>query len=1073
MKKGCRLCFLSDLHWRGITRHEEYTQVFIELFRQLRDEVKPDYILCGGDIFHTKTQGITPEVIDKITWMFNELALIAPVYSVLGNHDGNLTNDNRQDTISPIVAAINNPKIVLFKKSGNYIIPETSINLCVLSCFDELGWDNVQTDKDLINVAMFHGSVRGCKTDSDWVMTHGEADISMFERFDFALLGDIHKNQFLAHRSHDGATRDMKPWIGYPGSLIQQNYGEDIVKGYHVWDIRSASDWDVSFHQVPNDYQFITVGWQGDVASTVTEALNVAGGSLQHKRVRVASNQTVFSLQMKELYEELKNKHKASEVVFKAGKNENISESGSDEDTHKKTTSLRNSPEILCELYDSFVAKDYKIVLTEAQKNEAKAHIQTSLEKVRQSEDDVARDVVWSIKDMEFSNLYRYGENNRVDFANVNGITGIFGPNKVGKSSVVGALMYGLFNTTDRGPVKSAYIINKNKREGYVRVTVNVSGTDYVVERSVAKASKRGGLFDDEKASTKLALYRMDKDGTSEELVSENSESRTDTDKVIRKLIGTSQDFLLTAFSNQGGMNRFIDEGPTQRKAILNRFLDLDIFEKLYKMANEELQSFTVLGNKFKNINWNEAKTECETAISACNQDIATVKQEFEEKQARREKLRGWLLQHGADKQADLRRRSAEAYTKTDRIQGKIAMRGVELDGHEQVCAQLRTNISALKNEMANVRMIDLEAKAEKLQKLSNDFFDLRLDVDAEKTKLTAQQKNIKKLDTVPCGDLFPTCHYIKDSHSDKANHEAQKKVVEDILAAYEAMKTDFDDLQKEKIEEQIKTFHRWEKELENGEQKLVFSSMLLQSSSNNITTLQQELSEATAEYDALVAELNRQEDLGASVEEERVLALAVRDMETNLRQLYVKLGGYANKLDQLVKEAEEAAKIVEDQKVCDSVVQAFAKNGIPAYVLKNKLPEINTELNNILAGTVSFRIFLETEVGSNTLDVFIEDKDSRRVIELASGMEKMIASLAIRVALISLSSLPKPDIFIIDEGWGVLDPTNIGKVLELLQSIKSRFKSMLIISHIDAVKEVANSMITIYDNGTESSVNC
>jgi DNA repair protein SbcC/Rad50 len=203
------------------------------------------------------------------------------------------------------------------------------------------------------------------------------------------------------------------------------------------------------------------------------------------------------------------------------------------------------------------------------------------------------------------------------------------------------------------------------------------------------------------------------------------------------------------------------------------------------------------------------------------------------------------------------------------------------------------------------------------------------------------------------------------------------------------------------------------------------------------------------------------------------VLATTIRDMETKLQQLYVKLGGYTNKLEQLSKEAEEAAKIIEEQKVYDSIVQAFSKNGIPAYVLKNKLPEINAELNNILAGIVSFRIFLETEVGSNTLDVFIEDKDSRRVIELASGMEKMIASLAIRVALISLSSLPKPDIFIIDEGWGVLDANNVGKVLELLQSIKTRFKSMIVISHIDAVKEVANSMITIYDNGNESSVNC
>lgn len=51
---------------------------------------------------------------------------------------------------------------------------------------------------------MFHGSVRGCATDSDWVMTHGEAEVSMFERFDFALLGDIHHSQFLSERPCEG-----------------------------------------------------------------------------------------------------------------------------------------------------------------------------------------------------------------------------------------------------------------------------------------------------------------------------------------------------------------------------------------------------------------------------------------------------------------------------------------------------------------------------------------------------------------------------------------------------------------------------------------------------------------------------------------------------------------------------------------------------------------------------------------------------------------------------------------------------------------------------------------------------
>ena len=153
-----KIAAISDIHWRGITRHEEYTCVFEKLFSQLRNEIKPDFIFSLGDFFHTKTQGITPEVIDKITWMFKELASIAPVFSILGNHDGNLTNDNRQDTISPIITAMNDPRITLFKKSGNHIIPNTLINLCVLSCFDEAGWNNVQ-DRKSTRLNSSHSSV--------------------------------------------------------------------------------------------------------------------------------------------------------------------------------------------------------------------------------------------------------------------------------------------------------------------------------------------------------------------------------------------------------------------------------------------------------------------------------------------------------------------------------------------------------------------------------------------------------------------------------------------------------------------------------------------------------------------------------------------------------------------------------------------------------------------------------------------------------------------------------------------------------------------------------------------------
>jgi exonuclease SbcC len=104
-------------------------------------------------------------------------------------------------------------------------------------------------------------------------------------------------------------------------------------------------------------------------------------------------------------------------------------------------------------------------------------------------------------------------------------------------------------------------------------------------------------------------------------------------------------------------------------------------------------------------------------------------------------------------------------------------------------------------------------------------------------------------------------------------------------------------------------------------------------------------------------------------------------------------------------------------------------------------------------------------------MDVFIDYGDSKRIIELASGMEKMISSLAIRVALINVSSLPKSSMFIIDEGFGTLDETNLEACGRLLQSLKKWFKNILIISHIDAIKDVVDNTIEITKEGVDSHV--
>lgn len=197
MQKAIKIAHIADVHWRSLSRHDEYKEVFIEFIKQVKEQ-EIDHIFIGGDLYHTKTTGISPEYIDQISWWFNAMAEVAKVHIILGNHDGNLVNLSRQDSITPILNAINNPNIFLYKQSGVYEFTP-GYNWCVFSLFDEEGWDKVKPIPGMVNIACYHGCVHGSKTEVDWAL-EGDLKVGFFEGYDYVFLGDIHKTQFLDYR---------------------------------------------------------------------------------------------------------------------------------------------------------------------------------------------------------------------------------------------------------------------------------------------------------------------------------------------------------------------------------------------------------------------------------------------------------------------------------------------------------------------------------------------------------------------------------------------------------------------------------------------------------------------------------------------------------------------------------------------------------------------------------------------------------------------------------------------------------------------------------------------------------
>ena len=145
-----RIAHISDTHIRNLKYHDEYRHVFNQIYDSLKQE-QPDYIIHTGDLAHTKTQ-LSPEYFEMASNFLKSLADIAPTIMILGNHDGNLKNGDRQDAVTPVVDALQHPNFTLLKNSGEYS-PEPGLTFNVLSVFDRGNWQK-PSDNTAINIAL-------------------------------------------------------------------------------------------------------------------------------------------------------------------------------------------------------------------------------------------------------------------------------------------------------------------------------------------------------------------------------------------------------------------------------------------------------------------------------------------------------------------------------------------------------------------------------------------------------------------------------------------------------------------------------------------------------------------------------------------------------------------------------------------------------------------------------------------------------------------------------------------------------------------------------------------------------
>lgn len=470
------LYHISDIHIQLQKRHDTYKALFNKLYILLRKYTyeqgeESGLIVITGDILHNKDV-ISSDAIHLCQQFLNHLSEIMPVIIIAGNHDANLKQVSKMDSLTPTVFYIDG--VHYLKDTGSYLYGD--VCFVVQSVFDNDFVKSGAVDMsgisgisgDVKKVCLYHGMVEGCFA-FNGEQYNKNMSLSLFDGFDAVLLGDIHKHQYLSKN------------VAYASSLIQQNFGEPINgHGMIVWNLKEDSS---KFVEIKNDYGFLKINMQKVSDSEEEEDKEEDGGNREDEKK--GKDKIIIKGLIKDLPEKVELKlyfqgcdeEERNEFVSELRKRCTIvSESHIDLHSHR-CVDLDEEKGDKESLEDLENVDQLSKAIEKYLKDEGKDSIVEKMVKINEelnvglSMSSRMRFDKWYIKTIRFSNCFCYGDNNILDFSKIpfNIIFGIVGKNGMGKSSKLNIITHGLFG---KGTVDRRDIVNKRCKNAYIEITL-------------------------------------------------------------------------------------------------------------------------------------------------------------------------------------------------------------------------------------------------------------------------------------------------------------------------------------------------------------------------------------------------------------------------------------------------------------------------------------------------------------------------------------------------------------------------------------------------------------------------
>ena len=1028
---------IADIHIRNIKRHKEFREVFYSMFDEIKKRGTEDSIIyLAGDIAHAKLE-MSPELLKEISWLLTECTKHCETILIAGNHDCNMNNSDRLDVLTPIVDALKLPNLHYLRDTQVYGIGD--VDFAVFSIFDNKNnWPKADTLFANKKIALFHGPVDNSQTDIGYVVSSRHFTTDMFDGYDLALLGDIHKRQEMI--SPSGCK------VVYAGSLVQQNFGETLDKhGFLVWNLDTMTYEEVD---IQNDYGYYTMDI---INGIVPDVINLP----KFPRLRVRFSDT----------DAADTKRAITEIKIKYGV-EDFTIIKTDSLAKKKTGDRDNQLELedITDVnYQNSLITDYIQRMMPFVTPEDILGIQ-SLNKEINSKiviDDLTRNVQWKPLRFEFSNMFSYGEDNIINFDKVSGLMGLFAPNASGKSSLFDAISFCLFDRCSR-TFKASNILNNRKSDFHCQLDFTVEGIPYYIRREARMVNNGRNVKVD------VQFWRV-KDGITESL---NGTERRDTNSIIEQYVGRYEDFVLTALSLQGNNTLFIDKSQSERKDLMAQFMGLDIFDKLYEAANEDIKEVSALIRNFKRTDFTTELATKETDLKESKKIVNELEITLKDLNKKKEGIQNQIsdLKESLTP-IDSRLELPTLETAKGSIESKLVTNRKDREDKEVKINEYQTllnEVSQSINQHSEINGLSIDDAKKEWDLAKGKIADVQQQID----RLESQyESNLDKLKHLEQHEYDPNCQYcmnnvfVKDAIATKEVVKTQESQLETLNIAHHALIkatepfADVEDVWSSLIE------------LRNKYQK---GEIIIQKTQAEWDGLGTQYELLITQLSGIKADINRYNAISETILQNKEINERIKTLEIQKKEFdkdildtnkkILQKTGEIGSIDSFINTTKAKISEVKDLENKNTLytyyLDAVKKDGVPYELISKAMPVIENEVNNILAQVVDFSLSMDTD-GKN-INAKLVYEDQEWTLEMGSGMEKFISGLAIRVALINICGLPRPNFLVIDEGFGTLDADNLSSLFMMMQYLKTQFDFIWVISHLEQMRDIVDGLIEI-----------